>query len=73
MHQVEVEGGITPLGRLFKAVVRMLEVVQVERSERAEQNREEFTMAKLVAQNAELQEENERLRRRVEEVRRVLL
>lgn len=32
VNQVEEEGGITPLGRLFKAGVRMLERVQLERA-----------------------------------------
>lgn len=34
VEQVEEEGGITPLGRLYKASVRMLERVKEERDSR---------------------------------------
>jgi len=59
VSQVEIEGGITPLGRLFKAGVRMMERVIEERSDRVkEETKHEDDAAspksKLVVDESEL-------------------
>ncbi|KAK5089495.1 hypothetical protein LTR24_006137 [Lithohypha guttulata] len=59
VSQIEIEGGITPLGRLFKAGVRMMERVIEERSDRVkEETKHEDDAAspksKLVINESEL-------------------
>ena len=57
VDQVEEEGGITPLGRLFKAGVRMLERVQAERAGRRNMTQHDDDGRQyLVGENRVLQE-----------------